>query len=206
MQPPLNQRVLLLCTAPFLVLAFAVLAAPGIAIAQGENLVENSSFEQSSEGGFKPWQATAGGKSKWEPITLTASSDSKDGSVAIIIPSPPEGDLAIVHQPIAGDMLAHESTMRFQLWGKGYASLQLQAIISFNTPGGQRKVRLMHQGSGDWELMETQFDIPKTADLNSFNVEIIVRPGGSEPAMVDDVKFWHEEIQPQYELPENADE
>lgn len=114
--------------------------------------------------------------------------------------------MAILHQPILRDALIRQSTMRFELWGKAFAPLQLQAAVSFKTPTGQRKVRLMHKGSGDWELMETQFDIPKTADLNSFNVEIIVRPGGLEPAMVDAVKFWHEEIQPQYELPENADE
>ena len=168
----------------------------------GDNLLENPGFE--AAGLLGPWKATAGGESKWAPFEPEKSPEAKEGKASLRIPAPPEGDLAIVHQPIPAKALAHETTMHFTMWGRSDAALQLQAVISFNTPEGQRKVRVMHPGNGEWALMETLFDIPRTADLESFNVEIIVRPG-SGPVDVDEAQFWHEEIAPQYDLPENAD-
>ncbi len=187
-------------------LTLVMLALPVVANAQGENLVSNGSFEESVNGEFPPWSATAGGVSKWLPFEPGRSADSKDGAMAITIPSPPEGDMAIVHQSIPADALALESTMHFEAWGKSSMPLQLQVSVAFKTSAGPRKVRLMHRGTGDWALLESKFDIPKTADLNSFNVEIIVRPGSDTPAELDGVKLWHEEIKPQYDLPENAHE
>jgi hypothetical protein len=181
------------------------LAASGAADT-APNLLSNGGFEVVQDGQAFGWTTSTGGKAKWRGFTLEAVAEGKEGMQAVRIPAPESGDLALLFQEVPANSLAHEQTLRLEVWGKAAERQQLQAVVSFKTPEGRRTVRVTHPGDGEWKRMSLLFDLPKNADLNSVNVELLVRSKGGSPVEVDGARLWHEEIAPQYELPESAHE
>lgn len=168
------------------------------------NLLRNGGFEVVQEGQAFGWTTSTGGKSKWHAFPLEAVPDAKEGMQAVRIPAPAPGDLALLFQEVPANSLAHEQTLRLEVWGKAAERQQLQAVVSFKTPEGRQTVRVTHPGDGEWKCLSLLFDLPKSADLNSVNVELLVRSKSGAPVEVDGARLWHEEIAPQYDLPESA--
>lgn len=168
------------------------------------NLLSNGGFEVVQDGQAFAWTTSTGGKSKWRSFTLEGVVEAQEGMQAVRIPAPAPGDLALLSQEIPAESLAPEQTLRLEVWGKAEERQQLQAAVSFKTPEGRKKVRVTHPGGGVWKRLSLLFDLPRSADLDSVNVELLVRAKGGAPVEVDGVRLWHEEIAPQYDLPESA--
>lgn len=186
-------------------IAAALLSSIRAAAAEEQvNLLANGDFETASSSGFTDWSCTVGNQQDWEDASVSPCPDAKSGKYAAALPSPSDGELLLFRQRAPAEKLDHEVTLHFELWGKSFAPDQLQVVVAFKQHGVERKVRDTHPGSGDWLLMERKFDLPQSAALDSVELQVIVRPGGEDPALVDAVRFWREEIAPKYALPKNT--
>jgi hypothetical protein len=168
------------------------------------SLLRNGGFEVVQDGQAFGWTTSTGGKAKWRSFTLEGVAEAQEGMQAVRIPAPAPGDLALLFQEIPAESLAPEQTLRLEVWGKAAERQQLQAVVSFKTAEGRRTVRVTHPGDGEWKRLSLLFDLPKSADLSTVTVELLVRAKGGSPVEVDGARLWHEEISPQYDLPESA--
>jgi len=181
----------------------AVMAGPPAA---EENLLVNGGFEQWSDGEVAGWRISELNADGWHTVNQRPSDEREEGRLAMTMPTPefePDGFVILV-QPLPAEKIQLGRTMVVELDAKADGANQLHFVIAFDNRGTREKIRLQHPGNDAWEELRWMFDVPPTADPDSFVVEIFNKPGGSKPALVDDAQIYFEEIEPQYELPEKA--
>lgn len=187
-----------------LVTLFTALAANPWALAAPTNLLANADFEEYASAGPTSWSCTQGSGRDWSEVEVRHSDDAKRGKHSAALPSPAEGELLLFRQRVPAEKLAHEQTYHLKISGKAHAPEHLQVVVSFKADTIEKKVRVTHPGDGAWKLLESKFDLPLNADLGSVEIQVLVRPGSEQPALVDDAQFWHEEIAPKYALPKDT--
>lgn len=168
-----------------------------------KDLLLNEDFEKTTSTGFADWSCSQGNGSDWKEVALKPDTDAKSGKYAAALPSPPDGQLLLFRQRVPAEKLAHETTLRLTFWGKAYTTDQLHVVVAFKANGEEKKVRATHPGGGEWKEFKVLFDLPISADLGTVELQVLVRPGSDQPALIDNVRFWHEEIAPKYALPKD---
>lgn len=178
--------------------------APNASAASAKNdLLLNVDFESVTSAGFEGWNCSQGNGGSWDDVPLKPSKDAKSGKFAAALPSPPDGQLLLFRQRLPAEKLAHETTLRLTFWAKAFTPDQLHVVVAFKCFGLEKKVRATHPGNGEWKDFKVYFDLPASADLGTVELQVLVRPGSDQPALIDDIHFWHEEIAPKYALPKN---
>lgn len=157
------------------------------------NLIANGSFEQWSNEGPDRWRVS--GKSVLE------LSDVTDGAQAAIMPIPrasAKQGTRLVHRLkipegvrgsrlyVAMDAKAAPGSLSYAVYAP--VNGRMEAITSPRRPGISDWRN--YDGDGDWRRLLCDVEIPDQTDRRKMNLIIMLRPGASQPALIDDVSAY----------------
>ena len=162
----------------------------------GKELVKNGSFEEWKDENPADWNVVEMSGNNFKPVKAAKAADAGAGKASAQIPkAEKEGDFVIAKQDLSKDGVKPGKKVYYSARLKAAAPDQAQVVLHFKKGMKReaRDARLLHPGSGKWEKLELNFDVPAEALPDSFIVFVYHRGQAKGDVLVDDVSVRFEE-------------
>lgn len=143
-------------------------------------ILRNGSFEEWEGKCPKGWVTT--------PFTtLVKSEDARQGTAAIELPPGSEGNYALLQQRLPPSLIVPGGTLTVTACARADAPNQFIVKLMYKPQNETQPARVAHPGSGRWETMSLEVDVPKDASPSTFVLQLLRRPNTEGKVLIDEV-------------------
>ncbi len=118
---------------------------------------------------------------------VASSGEARDGTSALALGAAEGGRNVAVQQELRGGAALVGRRIRISVAAKSGEPGKLDFSFYYTVDGAKKSFSKSHSGSGDWETLTHEVDIPGEADPASLGCLIRNRAGAREIALVDRV-------------------